>query len=544
LFILHLQGIEMSASGSSSSAIRSDMSVKGGGEKSKDVRLSNITAAKGVADAIRTSLGPKGMDKMICSASNEVMITNDGATILKQLEVIHPCAKMLVDLAHAQDVEAGDGTTTVTVLAGAFLGACQKLLSKGIHPSIIAESFLKAATKAEEILQSIAVPVKLEDRETLLHSSNTALNSKMVSQFSPILSPIVVDAVMTVIDPKTATNVDLNDIKIVKKLGDTVEDTQLIKGLVFTQKISTTAGGPTRVQNAKIGLIQFQLSPPKTNMESNVQISDYTQMDRIIAEERKYLLDLCKRIQKTGCNVLLIQKSILRDAVTDMSLHFLAKLKILVVKDIEREDIEFITKTIGCQPVADINSFTADRLGTAELVEEQHTNDGKIVKITGVPAGGKTVTILVRGSNKLLLDDADRSIHDSLCVIRSLVKKRFLIAGGATPEVELSLQLGNWAKTLSGLESYCVSAYAEAFEIVPYTLAENAGLNPILIITELKAKHSAGEKTAGINVRKGEITNILEENVVQPLLVSLSAVRLATETVAMILKIDDIIAVR
>jgi len=534
----------MSAAATPNAYKGSDMSMKGGGEKSKDVRLSNITAAKGVADAIRTSLGPKGMDKMICSPSNEVMITNDGATILKQLEVIHPCAKMLVDLAHAQDVEAGDGTTTVTVLAGAFLGACHKLLSKGIHPSVIAESFLKAVTKAEEILQSIAVPVKLEDRETLLHSSNTALNSKMVSQYSPILSPIVVDAVMNVIDPKTAINVDLNDIKIVKKLGGTVEDTQLIKGLVFTQKISTTAGGPTRIQNAKIGLIQFQLSPPKTNMESNVQISDYTQMDRIIAEERKYLLDLCKRIQKTGCNVLLIQKSILRDAVTDMSLHFLAKLKILVVKDIEREDIEFITKTVGCQPVADINSFSADKLGVAELVEEGHTSDGKIVKITGVSANSKTVTILVRGSNKLMLDEADRSIHDSLCVIRSLVKKRFLIAGGATPEIELSLQLGNWAKSLSGLESYCVSAYAEAFEVIPYTLAENAGLNPILIITELKARHTAGEKTAGINVRKGEITNILEENVVQPLLVSHSAVRLATETVAMILKIDDIIAVR
>jgi T-complex protein 1 subunit delta len=279
-------------------------------------------------------------------------------------------------------------------------------------------------------------------------------------------------------------------------------------------------------------------------MEANVQISDYTQMDRIIAEERNYLLDLCKRIHKTGCNVLLIQKSILRDAVTDMSLHFLAKLKILVVKDIEREDIEFITRTVGCQPVADINSFTADKLGTASLVEEGHTSDGKIVKITGVPESAKTVTILVRGSNKLMLDEADRSIHDSLCVIRSLVKKRFFIAGGASPEIELSMQLGAWAKELKGLESYCMSAYAEAFEIVPYTLAENAGLHPIQIITELKAKHAAGQKTAGINVRKGEITNILEENVVQPLLVDLSAVRLATETTAMILKIDDIIAVR
>jgi len=241
---------------------------------------------------------------------------------------------------------------------------------------------------------------------------------------------------------------------------------------------------------------------------------------------------------------LLIQKSILRDAVTDLSLHFLAKMKILVVRDIERDEIEFISKTLGCHPIASLEGFSAEKLGTAELVEEAPTSDGKIVKITGVPARAKTVSILVRGSNKLVLDEAERSIHDALCVIRCIVKKRFMIAGGGAPEIEISLQLGKWAKTLKGLESYCASAYAEAFEIVPYTLAENAGLHPIAIVTELRNKHANGEKTSGINVRKVTISNILEENVVQPLLVSLSAVRLATETVTMILKIDDIVAVR
>jgi len=519
-------------------------STKGGSEKSKDVRQSNIVAAKGVADAIRTSLGPKGMDKMIVSPTNEVMITNDGATILKQLEVIHPCAKMLVDLAHAQDVEAGDGTTTVTVLAGSLLGACQKLLNKGIHPSIIADSFLKAAEKAEEILTSMAVPVELTDKETLLQASNTALNSKVVSQYSSILSPIVVDAVLRVIDPKTATNVDLRDIKIIKKLGGTVEDTQMVDGLVFTQKIAHAAGGPTRVQNAKIGLIQFCLSPPKTNIEQTVIISDYAQMDRVLREERNYILKLVNTIKKTGCNVLLIQKSILRDALNDTALQLLAKAKILVIRDIERDDIEFITKTLNCVPIASIEAFTADKLGSAELVEEVQTSDSKVAKITGIPNMGRTVSILVRGSNKLVIDEADRSIHDSLCVIRCLVKKRFLIAGGGAPEIELSIELDKWAKTLTGLEAFCVAAYAEAFEIVPYTLAENAGLHPIAIVTELRNRHAKGEKSTGINVRKGAITNILEENVVQPLLVSSSAVRLATETVAMILKIDDIVAVR
>jgi len=264
----------------------------------------------------------------------------------------------------------------------------------------------------------------------------------------------------------------------------------------------------------------------------------------MLKEERTYLANICNKIKKAGCNVLLIQKSILRDAVTDLSLHFLAKLKILVIKDIERDDIEFISKTLGCTPVANVDIFTPDKLGTAELVEESPTGDGKIVKITGIPVGAKTVSILVRGSNKLLLDEAERSIHDSLCVIRCLVKKRYLIAGGGAPEIELSLQLGQWSKTLRGIDSYCVAAYAEALEVIPYTLAENAGLHPISIVTELRNRHANGEKTAGINVRVGGISNILDDKVVQPLLVSTSAIRLATETVAMILKIDDIVAVR
>jgi len=345
------------------------------------------------------------------------------------------------------------------------LGACQKLLNKGIHPSIIADSFLKATEKAEEVLTAMSHPVELGDKETLLKASNTALNSKVVSQYSNILSPIVVDAVLKVIDPKTATNVDLRDVKIIKKLGGTVEDTQMIDGLVFTQKVAHAAGGPTRIQNAKIGLIQFCLSPPKTNIEQSVIISDYTAMDRVLREERNYIPKIVNTIKKTGCNVLLIQKSILRDALNDTSLQLLAKAKILVIRDIERDDIEFITKTLHCTPIASIEAFTVDKLGTAELVEEVQTGESKVAKITGIPNMGRTVSILVRGSNKLVLDEADRSIHDSLCVIRCLVKKRFLIAGGGAPEIELSIELDKWAKTLAGLEAVCVAAYAEAFEV-------------------------------------------------------------------------------
>jgi T-complex protein 1 subunit delta len=509
-------------------------------DKPTQIRYSNITAAKAVADAIRTSLGPRGMDKMIQSANGDVTITNDGATILKQMQVLHPAAKMLVELSKAQDIEAGDGTTSVVILAGSLLDTSASLLARGIHPTAISEAFQRAATKSTEILESLVTPLDLNDRESLLKSAATSLNSKVVSQYSSILSPIAVDAVMKVIDPTTATNVDLKDIKIVKKLGGTVEDTELIDGLVFTSRTSG-AGGPTKVEKAKLGLIQFCISPPKTDMDNQVIVSDYTQMDRVLREERAYILDIVKKVKKSGCNVLLIQKSILRDAVSDLALHFLAKMKILVVKDIERDDVEFVCKTLGCRPIASADHFLPENLGSAELVEEVQTGTSKIVKVTGIANQGRTVSVLIRGSNKLVLEEADRSLHDALCVIRCLVKKRALIAGGGAPEIELSMRLMEYANTLTGVEQYCFRSFAEALEVIPFTLAENAGLNPIATVTELRTRHAHGEKTAGINVRKGAITNILEESVVQPVLVSVSSITLAAETVRCILKIDDIV---
>ncbi|KAH0470376.1 hypothetical protein IEQ34_000099 [Dendrobium chrysotoxum] len=510
-----------------------------------DIRQANILAARAVADAVRTSLGPKGMDKMISSATGEVIITNDGATILNKMEVLQPAAKMLVDLSRSQDAAAGDGTTTVVVLAGSLLRRSLTLLSAGIHPTVISDSLYKLSVRAVDVLHSMAIPLELSDRDSLVKSAATSLNSKVVSQYSSLLAPLAVDAVLSVVDPEHPDLVDLRDIKIVKKLGGTVDDTELIRGLVFDKKVSHTAGGPTRVENAKIAVIQFQISPPKTDIEQSIIVSDYTQMDRILREERNYILGMVKKIKASGCNVLLIQKSILRDAVTDLSLHYLAKAKILVVKDVERDEIEFITKTLNCLPIANIEHFREEKLGHADLVEEVLIGDGsKIIKITGIKDVGRTTTVLVRGSNQLMIDEAERSLHDALCVVRCLVNKRYLIAGGGAPEIDMSWQLGVWAKELKGMESFCVKEFAEALEVIPYTLAENAGLNPISIVTELRNRHAEGETNAGINVRKGQITNILEENVVQPLLVSTSAVTLAIECVRMILKIDDIVTVR
>lgn len=484
---------------------------------------------------------------MIQKADGEVVISNDGATILKLMSVTHPCAKMLVELSEAQDVEAGDGTTSVVVLAGAMLGAAEKLLSKDIHPGRISESFLLCRAKAAEVLREMSIPVDLNDRESLEKAAITSLNSKIVSQHSDKIAPIAVEAVLRVIDmspDSKVTNVDLKDIKIVKKVGGTIDDMELINGVVLNQEVSKSASGPSRMEDARIAIVQFQLSPPKPDMDNQIVVNDYRQMDRILKEERQYLLDICKKIKKTNCNVLLVQKSILRDAVSELALHFLSKLKIMVISDIERDEIDFLARSIGCKPIADISAFHEDKLGYAALVEEVSLDNTSYTCISGIKHQHKTVSVLCRGANAAILDEVERSFHDAICVIRSLVKERAFIAGGGAPEFEVSWRLSDYAKTLSGVDAICMAAFAESLEVIPSTLAENAGFDPITLITEMRSKHALGERNAGINVRKGTVSDMIEENVLQPLLVSLSAMHLAAETVAMILKIDGIVMTR
>jgi len=516
--------------------------------KGKDVRLSNIVAAKAVADAVRTSLGPRGMDKLMTLSDGEVLISNDGATILSKMNVLHPAAKMLVELSQSQDIEAGDGTTTVVVLAGSLLDACGSLLAKSIHPTAIASAFLMASQKSKEILESIARPVNLTNREALLQAVTTCLSSKVVSQYSDILAPIAVDSVLGIMESMESPNVDLRDIKMVQQMGGTVDDTELVNGLVLQKGSTKTAGGPSQMANAKIALLQYCLSAPKTDMDNNVVVSDYAAMDRILKEERKHILKLCKTIKKAGVNVVLLQKSILRDAYNELSLHFLAKMGILVVTDIERSDVNFICRTLGCTPIAHPDSFAETKLGFATHVGDvvMEGSSHKVTKFTGVKNPGKTVTVLLRGSNDLVLAESARSLHDAQCVVRSLVKERAIMAGGGAPEIETSLQLLKYASTLQGMESYCVKAFAEALEVIPYTLAENAGMKPIHVVTELRKCHSSGDPEkvgTGINVKTSTVSDMYDINVVQPLLVSTSAIQLATETVAMILKIDDLIVV-
>ena len=520
-------------------------------EKPQAVRTGNITAARAVSDAIRTSLGPRGMDKMIQTGKGETIITNDGNTMLKDMSVMHPAAKMLVDLANAQDIEAGDGTTSVVIIAGSLLGAAERLLAKGLHPTVISESFQRAAAKSVKLLEEISVPINLADRATLLKAASTSLSSKIVSQ-EPKLAPMAVDAVLKTINPLNAQNVDLRNIRILKKVGGVIDDSEMVDGLVLSQQVVKSAGGPTRIEKAKIGLIQFQLSPPKPDMENQIVVNDYRQMDKILKEERTYLLNMAKKIKKAKCNVLLLQKSILRDAVNDLSLHFLYKLGILVVRDIERDEVEFICKSTGCKPIADIDSFTEDKLGTADLVEEVSSLGARYTRVSGVKHAKenapRTVSIVARGANPLILDEAERSLHDAMCVIRCLVKKRALLPGGGAPEMHVSTQLAQYATTAQYPDAICFKAFADALEIVPVTLAENAGLNSIKVVTEMRARHAKGEANVGVSIKKGgvgimggdEKSSGSGEGVMQPLLVSTSAIELASETVKMILRIDDI----
>jgi len=520
-------------------------------EKPQAVRTGNIVAARAVADAIRTSLGPRGMDKMIQTGKGETIITNDGNTMLRDMAVMHPAAKMLVDLANAQDIEAGDGTTSVVVIAGSLLGAAERLLAKGIHPTIISESFQRAAAHAVKVLEEMSVPISLTDRPTLLKAASTSLSSKIVSQ-EPKLAPMAVDSVLKTIDPKSADNVDLRQIRILKKVGGVIDDSEMIDGLVLNQQVVKSGGGPTRIEKAKIGLIQFQLSPPKPDMENQIVVNDYRQMDKILKEERTYLLNMVKKIKKAKCNVLFIQKSILRDAVNDLSLHFLAKLNILCIKDIERDEVEFICKSTGCKPIADIDSFTEDKLGSAELIEEVSSLGSRIVKVTGIkstsPTAPKTVSIICRGANSLILDEAERSLHDAMCVIRCLVKKKALLPGGGAPEMAVTHSLSRLALASQYPDSICFRAFADALEVIPVTLAENAGLNAIKVVTELRSRHANGEANVGVSIKRGGVgvmgggqgAGEAGEGVMQPLLVSTSAIELASETVKMILRIDDI----
>ncbi|GKT22884.1 T-complex protein 1 subunit delta [Aduncisulcus paluster] len=533
----------------------------------KEVRKSNIAAATAIQDIVRTSLGPRGMDKMVTSHDGRTTITNDGATIMKELQVAHPAARMLVELSQAQDIEAGDGTTSVVVMAGSLLKQSEKLIDLGIHPSKVSDAFQHAEAEAQKVLLGMSKPIPVFSGESihtpvdfsgeivdtaphfeLIRAAATSLSSKVVHPYSDLLSRISVETVRRCVDPAKRDFVDLNFIKMVKRKGDSVDKTEIVDGLVLSGK----PGDECRISNAKIGLIRFCISPPKTDMDSSVVVSTAADIDRMVREEYAYIRKICTAIIKAKCNVLLIQKSITRTAIDNQALGFFKKYNskrvkagkpgILVVSDIERNEIEFISRTCGCTPVATIEEFTSEKLGSADLAVRAKSGT---VRITGcrptTPAF--TTSVLIRGPHADLLDEIERSLHDAMCVIRCFVKMPFMLPGGGAAEVELTRQLQKKSLDMTGIERYAMRAYADAFEVIPLTLAENAGLNAMATLAKIRSVHKEGGNSAGIEAKTGEIRDMFDEDlrVFQPLLVTSSAVKLATETVRTILKISDIV---
>jgi len=517
-----------------------------GQEHPTDVRMSCILAAKSVGDAVRSSLGPRGMDKLIQLKDGTVIITNDGATVLKWMGVAHPAAKLMVSMSQAQDVAAGDGTTSVVIFAGAFLAACKTLIERKLHPSLISDALKIVGDEGLRVLDAMKIPFPDGGEFTarvkgiLTDSAATSLSSKLAAQWSDVLAPIAVESVLRVFDGR---GVDLKDIRVIQKVGGVLDDTELIDGVVFEHRALGGDEGK-KLKDAKVAMVQFQLSQVKTDMESHIVLSTPGQMAQAEKQRRLYVLRLVKALQAIKPDVILLQKSVLRDALSDVAIKALKSAKIMVVKDIERTDVDFVCRTLGCRPIASVEGISADKLGFAGCVEEVHTPGGPIVKFTGLRSAARTVSVLIRGSNELMIGEAERSLHDAFCVIRSLIYERFLLPGGGAPEVELAVRLSEKADEIGGEIGHCMRCFADSLDIVPYTLAENAGLNPLDVITKLRALHKEGKSGHGVSIVANGPADMVAENVLQPFLVSKSALAFATETVRMIMKVDDILATR
>ena len=504
--------------------------------RGREAQHANIMAARIVAEAVKTALGPKGMDKMLVDSFGDVTITSDGKTILNEMEVQHPAAKMMVEVAKTQDNEVGDGTTTAVVVAGELLGKAEELINKNVHPTVIIDGYRKAEEKALEILEKIAIKVEPTDKEYLKKVAMTSMASKLVSENKEQLAEIATSAVLHVARKvKDQYRVDLDDIMVEKKPGESVLDTKLIYGIIVDKEV-VHPGMPKRVEDAKIALLNLALEVEKTEFDAKINIETPEQMEAFLKEEENMLRGMVDKIKSAGANVVLCQKGI-----DDMAQHFLANEGILAVRRVKKSDMEKLAKATGGRIVNNIDDLTPEDLGEAGLVEERKIGDDKMVFIEKCK-NPKAVAIFIRGGTERLVDEAERSIHDALCVVRDVVQEPKVMAGGGAPEIEVAKALREYSESLAGKEQLAVQAYAEAIEAVPITLAENAGLDPIDIISELRARHEKGELWAGIDVLEGDVKDMRELEVYEPLAVKKQIIKSATEAASMILKIDDVIA--
>ncbi|MDD4669284.1 MAG: thermosome subunit beta [Candidatus Methanomethylophilus sp.] len=506
-------------------------------DKGKDAQFNNITAARTIADAVRSSLGPRGMDKMLVDSVGDVVITNDGVTILKEMDVQHPAAKMLVEVAKTQDAEVGDGTTTSVIIAGELLKKSLDLIDSNVHPTIITAGYHLACDKAQEILQKISKPVSIDDDKLLMQIAETAMISKQVSASKEFFAKMVVDAVKTIIEKDTdgKYTADLKNIQTVKKAGANMDRSEMIKGIIIDKEpVSPTM--PKKIKNAKIALVDAAFEVKKPEIDAKIQITDPDMLNKFVAQEEKILRDLVDSVKKAGANVVFCQKGI-----DDLAQHFFAKEGIYACRRVKKSDMERLGKSTNANIVSKISDLSASDLGTADTVELRFVGDEQMTFVEGCK-DPKTVSILVRGGTNHVADEVERSLVDAWSVVKVSIEDGKIVTGGGSAAMEIAMGVRDYAASVGGREQIAIEAFASAMEIIPTTLAENAGLDPINMVIEMRKQHKAGKKYAGINPFTGKVEDMLKLNVIEPLRIGKQAINSATDAAVMILRIDDVIS--
>ena len=506
-------------------------------KQGKNAQKNNIAAAKAVAEAVRTTLGPKGMDKMLVDSLGDVTITNDGATILDTIDVEHPAAKMIVEVAKTQDEKVGDGTTTSVIISGELLNLAQELMEQSVHPTIIFRGYRKALLKSKELLQDLAIKIDSNDRETLMKVAETSMNSKLISGVKSHIADIAVKAV-TQIKEKRGENVmiDLDQIQVIKKAGKSLLDTSIIDGIIVDKEIVHPMM-PKLIKDAKVALINSSLEVEKTEFDAEIRVQTPDQINKFLEEEANMLKNRALKLKELGANVVFCQKGI-----DDKAQNFLAKENIITVRRVKRSDMEKLARATHAKIINNIFEITPSDIGSAGKVEEKKIGDDNMIFVSEC-ADPKAVSILIRAGIEHVVDEAERMLHDALSVVKAAIELPYILPGGGASEIELAKRLRAYARTIGGREQLAIEIYANALEIIPKTLVENAGYNPVDLIVELRSKHEIEDgKSYGINIDTGKPDNMIELGVLEPLSILTQAIQSATEVSSMILKIDDVIA--
>ncbi len=505
--------------------------------RGREAQRNNIAAAKLIAEVVKTSIGPRGMDKMLVDSLGDVTITNDGATMLKEIDVQHPAAKMLVEVSKTTDNEVGDGTTSAVVLAGALLEKAEELLDKDVHPTVVVDGYSKAAKRAMEALDEAAEKVEPTDKAALLKVAKTSMQTKLVSREAEELGGLVVDAVLSVAEKSDkGYRVDIDNVKVEKKPGGSLKDTRLIKGIVLDKEV-VHSGMPKRIEKASIALVSAPFEIEKTEFDAKLNINDPSMMKKFLDEETKMLKAMVDKVQSVGANVAICQKGI-----DDVAQHYLAKAGILTVRRVKESDMTKLAKATGARVVNNFEDLSPSDLGNAALVEERKVEEDKWVFVEGCK-NPKAVTILIRGGTQRIVDEGERSLHDALMVTKDVIERPSIVVGGGAAEAEAAYQVLKWTEKLSGREQLAAQKFAEALESIPLALALNAGMDPIDAQVELRAKHATENgKWYGVEAAEGKVKDMYQRQVLEPLSVKIQIIRSATEAASMILRIDDVIA--